>query len=103
MILTAILAFLLSAQIWPLFPTAVIGGLLFGRFYNKKLGLSNSLIYHKVIAGWAFLIFWTIFRGFVASVSIPPLMLIMFVWGLFCLCIYLGNKIPWVRVGDRKF
>lgn len=85
---------------------AIVAGLFFGGIYNYRLGLPEGMAYHKLVAGWGFILCVFIFRLMSATltgavIANPAGWLgIALLWGMFCLFIWLGRKIAFAL--DRR-
>jgi hypothetical protein len=88
----------------PILLAAMTAGLFFGRIYNRRNHLPNSIIYHKLITGWGFLFFLFLFRGGEQILAGKAAVLffsffgwigIAILWAIFIGFIWIGkNKIP---------
>jgi hypothetical protein len=73
---------------------AVFAGLFLGAFYNYLLEVPEWVVFHKLVAGWAFIAFMFMFRlAEGAATSFFGWIGIGLLWGLFCLFIWLGNRL----------
>lgn len=93
---------LLHGVLAPLSPeimlAAITAGLLFGGIYNYHLRLPENLAYHKLVAGWGFILCMFIFRlgsAILAGTTIanPAGWIgIGILWATFCLFIWIGRR-----------
>jgi hypothetical protein len=78
---------------------AITAGLFFGGIYNYHLRLPENIAYHKLVAGWGFILCMFIFRTASAIlagtvVSNPAGWIgIGILWATFCLFIWIGRKL----------
>lgn len=78
---------------------AVISGLILGKFYNQRLNLPPSYAFHKWVAATAFLFMVFLVRLIAVGTFQPAGYLgIAVLWGIFCFCAFLGQKI-YIRKG----
>lgn len=80
--------------------TAIGAGLFMGSFYNYQLKIQESIVFHKAVAGWAFIAFIFMFRVATALTtpgSAVPSFLgwvgIALLWGIYCGSIYVGERL----------
>lgn len=78
--------------------TAILAGVILGVLYNYPLNLDSSLVFHKAVAGWVFIMFIFIYR-IVSTLAIgeePPMIFgwigIGLLWTTFCGAIYITDK-----------
>lgn len=81
-----------------IFLAAIVAGLIFGGIYNHFLGIPKSFVYHKLIAGWGFIVTMFLFRfltGIItgAAVVANPLawLGIGILWFIFCFFIFIAQ------------
>ena len=88
---------------------AIAAGVCLGVFYNYPLNIDPKMIFHKLIAGWTFILFIFIFR-LVSSAfgsnrpqvnSYLGWVGIALLWGLFCLAIYVTDLVA-VKLLEKK-
>ena len=80
--------------------TAIAAGLFMGSFYNYQLKIQESLVFHKAVAGWAFIAFIFMFRVATAlatpGAEVPNFLGwigIGMLWGIYCGSIYVGERL----------
>ena len=88
---------------------AIAAGICLGVFYNYPLNIDPKTVFHKLVAGWTFILFIFIFRlvsnafgshrpqvnSYFGWVGIAML------WGLFCLAIYITDIVA-IKLLARK-
>jgi len=89
---------------------AIAAGVCLGVFYNYPLNIDPKTVFHKLVAGWTFILFIFIFR-LVNSIITPagtrPVTSffgwigIALLWGLFCLAIYITDIVA-IKLLARK-
>lgn len=78
--------------------TAILAGIFLGAFYNYKLNIPEEFVFHKAVAGWAFLAFIFMYRIFtsVATGAVSPNFFgwigIAILWAIYCGSIYIGER-----------
>jgi hypothetical protein len=83
----------------PIILCCLVAGLLFGGLYQHRLALPNTIIYHILMAGWSFMSVFFLFRlasAILTSTAAPAFagwIGVGIMWGLYCLGIFLGNKV----------
>jgi hypothetical protein len=102
--LLVILHAMLSPLSLPIVLAAMTAGLFFGRIYNRRNHLPDSIIYHKMVTGWGFLFFMFLFRGAdqvlagkgaIIFISFFGWIGVGILWTIFIAFIWIGkNKIP---------
>lgn len=74
---------------------ALVGGLIFGRVYNKRLRIPNFVLYHQLIAVLVFLVSVGVVRVIATgSLAFAGYIGIGILWGLFLFFTFLGSKLP---------
>ncbi len=88
---------------------AIAAGVCLGVFYNYPLNIDPKTVFHKLVAGWTFILFIFIFR-LVSSIindSDRPVtnffgwIGIALLWGLFCSAIYVTDIVA-IRLLEKK-
>ena len=78
--------------------TAVLAGVIVGVLYNYPLNLDSSLVFHKAVAGWVFILFIFVYRlvNNLAQGVEPPMIFgwigIGLLWTIYCFAIYWTDK-----------
>jgi hypothetical protein len=102
-----ILAQILAPLSLGILTTAIIAGIVLGLFYNYPLNIDPDVVFHKMVAGWSFIVFIFVYRivtSIVTGIAGPsPLgwVGIAILWGVYCGSIWATERtIRWFK--DKK-
>lgn len=73
--------------------TSIIGGILWGRFYNKRLHIVPSVIYHKFLTGICFITLLLAVASLTNINGHEATLGAYIIWTIFCVSIRLGEVV----------